>query len=397
MSPDLNSIENLWGILKRKMEKHKVSNIHQLHDVVMKERKRIPVATCKALILKMNNCEIGTVTEFYVTPFSTSRINAIFLFNGFLFMYFLAVMGNLIIIALVCIAPQLHTPMYFFLCNLSSIDVIYVSAIIPKMLAIIFTEDKRISFCGCMTQLYFFIFCAYTEHNILISMAYDRYVAICSPLHYSLIMTRKVCFILVTSYMSFSAANSLMFTLMISALSFCFSQTINHFFCELLPLIVLSSSDTKSVKMIISIEDKFGSLLFIFILISYVRIISTILKIRSSKGQLKAFSSCTSHLITVMLFYVPSIFLYLKNESVDSKEQDKILSMLYVAVVPMLNPFVYSLRNKEVIGAARKTAKITLKAALLTLRSLLELELKLYLTNYRKQSLSLTLTLPTMG
>ncbi|XP_077118723.1 olfactory receptor 1G1-like [Ranitomeya variabilis] len=314
----------------------------------------------------MNNCEISTATEFYMTPFSTTRINAIFLFTGFLFMYLLAVVGNLIIIALVCVAPQLHTPMYFFLCNLSSVDVIYVSAIIPKMLAITLSEDKRISFCGCMTQLYFFLFCAYTEHTILVSMAYDRYVAICSPLHYSLIMTRKVCFILATSYMTFSAANSLMFTLMTSTLSFCYSHIINHYFCEILPLIALSSSDSKSVKMLLTIEDTFGSFIFMLILISYVRIISTILKIRSSKGQLKVFSSCSSHIITVILFYVPSIFIYLKPESQDSKEQDKILSMLYVAVVPMLNPFVYSLRNKEVIGAARKTAIVIWNSIILS-------------------------------
>ncbi|XP_069618575.1 olfactory receptor 5AR1-like [Ranitomeya imitator] len=307
----------------------------------------------------MNNCEVGTVTEFYMIPFSVSRIHAIFLFTGFLFMYFLAVMGNLIIIALIRVAPQLHTPMYFFLCNLSSVDVIYVSTILPKMLAIILTEDKTISFFGCMTQLSFFLFCGDAEIYILTSMAYDRYLAICSPLHYSSIMTRKVCFIIATSYMILSALNSILFSLTTSNLSFCYSQTINHFFCEILPLMALSSSDTKSMKTIISIEDVFIVLFsFMFILTSYGRIIFTVLKIRTTKGQLKAFSSCTSHLITVLLFFGPSIFMYLKPESEDSKEQYNILSMFYVAVVPMLNPFVYSLRNKEVLGAARKIATI---------------------------------------
>ncbi|KAG9470138.1 hypothetical protein GDO78_018786 [Eleutherodactylus coqui] len=273
-------------------------------------------------------------------------------------MYLLAVVGNLIIVALVCAAPQLHTPMYFFLCNLSSVDAIYVSAILPKMLSIIITEDKTISFLGCLTQLYFFMFCALNENYILACMAYDRYVAVCSPLHYSLIMTRKVCFILTTSYMIISAMNSLMLTIMTSILSFCYSYKINHFFCDITPLMALSSSDTHNMKMILSLESLFASVIFLFILTSYVRIISTVIKIPSSKGQLKAFSSCLSHIITVLLFYGPSIFMYLKPDSEDSKEQDKIISMLYVAVVPMLNPFVYSLRNKDVLGAARKTAKI---------------------------------------
>ncbi|XP_066445578.1 olfactory receptor 1G1-like [Eleutherodactylus coqui] len=307
----------------------------------------------------MNGCENITVTEFYLTPFFTSRINDMFIFSGFLFMYLLAVVGNLIIIVLVCAVPQLHTPMYFFLCNLSSVDAIYVSAILPKMLSIIITENKTFSYYGCITQLSFFILCATAENNILTCMAYDRYVAVCSPLHYSLIMTRKVCFIIATSSMIFCVVNSIMLTLLISTLSFCYSHEINHIFCDVILLMELSSSDTETIKAIISTED-ICLVVFslIFILMSYVRIISTVVKIRSSSGQLKAFSSCSSHIITALLFYGPSIFMYLKPESEDSKEQDKILSMLYVAVVPMLNPFVYSLRNKDVLGAARNTARV---------------------------------------
>ncbi|XP_056425758.1 olfactory receptor 1019-like [Hyla sarda] len=302
----------------------------------------------------MNDC---AVTEFYMTPFSTSRRNEILIFTGFLFMYLLAVVGNLIIIALVCGVPQLHTPMYFFLCNLASVDVIYVSAILPKMLSITLTGNKTISFYGCITQLYFFIFCANAENNILTCMAYDRYVAVCSPLRYSSIMTRKVCFTIVTSFMLFSAVNSLMLTLLISTLSFCYSHQIDHFFCEIIPLIIISSSDTKSMKVIVSLEDLCGSFNFMFILTSYGIIFFTVFKIRSSRGQLKAFSSCSSHIITVFLYYGPIMFMYFKPESEGSKEQDKVLSMFYVAVVPMLNPFVYSLRNKDILRAARKTAK----------------------------------------
>ncbi|KAG9469555.1 hypothetical protein GDO78_020227, partial [Eleutherodactylus coqui] len=301
----------------------------------------------------MNDCENITVTEFYLTPFSTSRINEVLIFTGFLLIYLLAVVGNLIIIVLVCSTPQLHTPMYFFLCNLSSVDVIYVSAILPKMLSVIITEYKMISFSGCFIQLYFFMFCAVTDNYILTCMAYDRYVAICSPLHYFLIMTKKVCLITAISCFTISAVNTLIFTVFMSTLSFCYSHEINHFFCDIIPLLALSSSDTRSTKMILSIDDIFNSFNLLFILTSYVRIIITVVKMRSSGGQFKALSSCSSHITTVLLFYGPSIFIYLKPESEDFKEQGKIISILYVAVVPMLNPFVYSLRNKDVLGAAK--------------------------------------------
>ncbi|KAG9470136.1 hypothetical protein GDO78_018784 [Eleutherodactylus coqui] len=299
-----------------------------------------------------------TVTEFSLTPLSTSKINAILTFTGFLFMYLLAVVGNLIIVFLICSAPQLHTPMYFFLCNLSSVDIMSVSSTIPKILSITVTKDKTISYYGCITQLYFYIFCTTAEDSILTSMAYDRYVAVCSPLHYSLIMTRKVCFLIVTSCMVLTALNSLMLILLISTLSFCYSHKINHFICESRALTALSSSDITGREIVFFAENIcFVVFTFLFILISYARIFSSILAIRSAKGQLKAFSSCSSHIITVLLFYGPIIFIYLKPESKQSDTEEKLLSMLYMAVVPMLNPFVYSLRNKEVLGAVRKFVK----------------------------------------
>ncbi|KAG9470140.1 hypothetical protein GDO78_018788, partial [Eleutherodactylus coqui] len=310
--------------------------------------------TSSLQVLTMDLCANITVTEFYLTTFSTTRINEILIFTGFLLIYLLAA-GNLIIIALVCSVPELHTPMYFFLCNLSFFDIISVSTTLPKILSIIITADKTISYYGCITQLSFSIFCTTAEDFILTSMAYDRYVAVCSPLHYSLIMTKKVCLLIATSYMVLTSLNSLMLILLISTLSFCYSHKINHFFCESRALMALSSSDITGREIVFFAEDIcFVVFTLIFILISYVRIISTILKIHSAKGRLKAFSSCSSHIITVLLFYGPIIFIYLKPESKQSEQEGQLLSMLYMAVVPMLNPFVYSLRNKEVWGAIRK-------------------------------------------
>ncbi|KAM4675823.1 olfactory receptor 1G1-like [Discoglossus pictus] len=287
--------------------------------------------------------------------FSTSAVGQLMLFTGVLLIYLLAVSGSMIITGLVCLVSQLHTPMYFFLCNLSVVDVTFVSATLPKLLYITLTGNNRISLIGCITQQFFFLCCAVTEVFILTSMAYDRYVAICTPLHYSLIMSNNVCVLMAAFSWLIGVFNSLCHALLTSMLSFCFSHDINHFFCDLKTLMMLSSSDTRSREMFMFVEDVFiGILPFTLTITSYVYIVSAILKIRSKEGRLKAFSSCTSHLTTVILFYGSSLFLYMKLDSQHSREQDKLLSMLYVGLVPMLNPFVYSLRNNEVMQAMRK-------------------------------------------
>ncbi|XP_077118737.1 olfactory receptor 13C9-like [Ranitomeya variabilis] len=299
----------------------------------------------------MNNCSNGS-NEFHIAAFSMSSSGQLKVFFCILIMYFITMLGNLTIILLVCLVPKLHTPMYFFLSNLAVVDVTSTSASAPKLLFITLTQDHRISFSWCMTQLFFFLISATSEMFMLTSMAYDRYVAICKPLQYYSIMRKNMYIGMAASCWIIGVINSLLHTLLTSVLQFCESQVINNFYCDLNSLVDLSSTDTYSRKLFLYIEICVIFLVqFILTIISYIYIFSTILKIHSSAGRMKAFSSCISHLITVVLFYAPSSILYMKTDSEDSKNQDLFLSMLYMIVVPMLNPLVYSLRNKDVWGA----------------------------------------------
>ncbi|KAM3924682.1 olfactory receptor 1G1-like [Leptodactylus fuscus] len=306
-------------------------------------------------LMKMNNCINGTLKEFNILAFYTSTAGQIALFIAVLFMYLMTVIGNVIIITLVCSVTQLHTPMYFFLCNLSTADIAFVSVTLPKLLSIIVTKDHMISFQGCITQLYCLLLCGQAEIFILTCMAYDRYVAICKPLQYAMIMRKNVRFAMSAFSWLIGIFNSLWHSMIAASLPFCNSNEIDHFFCDLKTLSMLSASDSTNRDILTSVQSVFiGCLPFSLIVISYVYIISTILKIKSSKGRHKVFSSCTSHLTTVILLYGPIIFLYMKPETYRSREDDKLLSIVYVAVVPMLNPLVYSLRNKDVLDAAAK-------------------------------------------
>ncbi|KAG8573962.1 hypothetical protein GDO81_008973, partial [Engystomops pustulosus] len=301
----------------------------------------------------MINCSNGSsIHEFTIVAFSMSSPVQFELTLGIMIIYIITVLGNLTIIILVCLVQKLHTPMYFFLCNLAVIDVTSISSCVPKLLFITLSRDHLICFSCCMTQLFFFVLCADAEICMLTSMAYDRYVAVCKPLQYYTIMKKNVYIVIAASCWLVGLVNALLHTILISLLEFCASHDIHHFFCDLNALLALSTTDTTSQKMLIFFELFAMFLLQLILTIaSYICIFSVILKIRSSAGRMKAFSSCTSHLITVILFYGPALFLYMKSESEDSKEQDMLLSMLYLIVVPMLNPLVYSLRNKEVWGA----------------------------------------------
>ncbi|XP_077320402.1 olfactory receptor 5V1-like [Lithobates pipiens] len=270
-------------------------------------------------------------------------------FLMFLQMYIITLSGNLLLIIVVRLNQKLHTPMYFFLSNLSIIDIFFTSAFVPKILINTLAIDKSISFLGCALQMYFGIALATTECVIIAIMAYDRFAAICRPLHYKVIMNKTFCISLAIGSWGICLLNSAMHVVLTFQLPYCKSHHINHFFCEIPPLLQLSCGDTlhNEIAMYISAVI-LGMSSFWLTLISYVQIISTILKIRSSQGRYKAFSTCGSHLTVVGLYYGPMLFMYMRPRSTYSPEMHKTLSILYTVVTPMLNPLVYSVRNKDV-------------------------------------------------
>ncbi|XP_072255023.1 olfactory receptor 13F1-like [Pyxicephalus adspersus] len=288
--------------------------------------------------------------DFHLLAFASYVDLCQILFIVVLVIYLLTVTGNMIIVMSVCLVYSLHTPMYFFLCNLSIQDIIYVSAILPKLIFIIITGDDRISFQACFTQMFMFAACVDTEFCILTSMAYDRYVAICLPLQYHIIMNKKIYVLLAATSWLVSSINSCIFTFIISKLSFCVTLNVNHYFCDLRTILKLTCCKIRTITIIIFIEIVLlGIVPFVLIVTSYIKIISTILKIHTIEGRLRAFSSCSSHLIIVSIFCGTVLSLYIKPESANSEELDKFLSLLYAVLVPLLNPLVYSLRNKEVL------------------------------------------------
>ncbi|XP_040178063.1 olfactory receptor 50-like [Rana temporaria] len=291
---------------------------------------------------------------FFISAFSFTQTGQCLLFIAVLMIYVMAILGNMTIVLLVFLVPQLHTPMYFFLSNLAINDVIFVSVTLPKLLSILLTQDHWMSFSACMTQVYFFPLSGYCDMFLLTSMSYDRYVAICKPLQYSLLMSKDICMALALFTWLISVTNATINLLSASLLSYCLTQNVDHFFCDQKALYLITSSDVTGRYILMLCQDVLLAFLpFLLIITSYMFIISTILKIRSSEGRLKAYSSCTSHLTTVILFYGPIIIIYAKPESEGSKDLDKLLTLVYMAVVPMLNPFVYTLRNKDIFNAIK--------------------------------------------
>ncbi|XP_070813506.1 olfactory receptor 5AP2-like [Pituophis catenifer annectens] len=271
------------------------------------------------------------------------------LFVLFLLVYIITLVGNLGMIMLIKTDSRLHIPMYFFLSNLAFIDVNYSSSITPNMLVSLLTERKSIGFAACAIQMFVFVVCGSTECLLLAVMAFDRYVAICHPLRYSVIMSGKICVWLAAISYFLGIFYAVLHTTFSFSLSFCGPNMINHYYCDIPPLLKLSCSDTHTNETVIFAQVSINCVgTTVIILFSYASILTTILKIRSTQSRRKAFSTCSSHLIVVSLFYGTIFFMYLRPTSTYSLEQDKVASLFYTVVIPMLNPLIYSLRNKEV-------------------------------------------------
>ncbi|KAM4707097.1 olfactory receptor 5V1-like [Discoglossus pictus] len=301
----------------------------------------------------MNNESV--VSEFILLGLSNGPDMDMVLFPIFLIMYIISMTGNLVIIIITNIDPALNTPMYFFLGNLSFLDVLCVTSTIPNMLANFFSKQKVISFQGCVVQMFVFTAAMDTEFLLLTLMSLDRYLAICNPLRYKSIMGKRSCFVMAAIVWSFGFFSSTYHTSSTFRLSFCASNKINHFFCEIPQLLALSCSDTHINELVLIVTDVIlGVVCFICIFTSYVFIIIAVLKIRSVEGKKKAFSTCASHLIVVLLFYGTLIFAYFKPSSGNSSNSDKVVAVLYTILIPMLNPLLYSLRNKEVKESIKK-------------------------------------------
>ncbi|XP_062034653.1 olfactory receptor 7A17-like [Lepus europaeus] len=295
------------------------------------------------------------IIEFLLLGFSEDPALQPLMFGLFLSMYLVTVAGNLIIVLAILSDPHLHTPMYFFLSNLSLVDVCFTSTTIPKMLVNIQTQSQAISYAGCITQIYFFILFGVLDNFLLTVMAYDRFMAICHPLHYTVTMNPRLCVQLVLVSWVISVLNSLSHSLLVLRLSFCTHLEIPHFFCELKKVVLLACSDTFPNDMVMYFS---AGLVFCGplagILYSYSKIVSSICAISSAQGKYKAFSTCASHLSVVSLFYCTCLGVYFSSSATHNSHSTATASVMYSVVTPMLNPFIYSLRNKDMMGALKR-------------------------------------------
>ncbi|XP_021031436.1 olfactory receptor 1468-like [Mus caroli] len=273
----------------------------------------------------------------------------------FLVMYLTTILGNFIIIVVIHLDSHLHTPMYFFLSNLSFSDLCFSSVTMPKLLLNMQSQIPSIPYASCLAQMYFFLFFADLESFLLVAMAYDRYIAICFPLHYTSIMSPKLCVSLVLLSWLLTMSHAMLHTLLLTRLSFCENNVIPHFFCDLSALLKLACSDIHINELMVLIIGGLVVILpFLLIIVSYARIISSILKVPSTRGIHKVFSTCGSHLSVVSLFYGTIIGLYLCPSVNNSTLKETVISMMYTVVTPMLNPFIYSLRNRDMKGALKR-------------------------------------------
>ncbi|XP_040859485.1 olfactory receptor 7A10-like [Ochotona curzoniae] len=295
------------------------------------------------------------LSEFLLLGFSDDPALQPFLFGLFLSMYLITECGNLLIIMAILSDPQLHTPMYLFLANLSFSDICFTSTTIPKMLVNIHTQSRAISYEGCITQMFCFIMFATLDDFLLTVMAYDRFVAICHPLHYTVIMNSHFCVQLILLCWVIGVLNGLMLSLLVLRLSFCTHLEIPHFFCEINEVVHRACSDTFLNDLMVYIATVLLLVVPVSgILYSYSKIASSIRAISSKQGKYKAFSTCASHLLTLSLFYGTSIGVYLSSSAAPSSASTAAASVMYTVVTPMLNPFIYSLRNTDMKRALKR-------------------------------------------
>ncbi|CAN2388186.1 Olfactory receptor 4S2-like [Pristimantis euphronides] len=301
----------------------------------------------------MNATHQQNVEEFTLLGLNTFPTLSIALFILLLIVYILILFVNLLIMVTVYFESRLHSAMYYFLSKLSLVDLCYASVTVPKVLVDFLSKKTTISLSSCITQLFFLHFFAGTECILLTVMAYDRYVAICNPLRYSSIMSKTVCYYLEAVCWAISFFHSIIQIILTCQLKFCGPNRIDHFFCDIHPLSVLSCSDIFIIEIVfVANSGLIAALCFIILLISYMGIINTIVKTRSDEGTGKAFSTCTSHIIVVTLFFGPSVFIYLRPSV--SYAADKMVSIFYTVLTPLLNPIIYTLRNKEVKDAIKE-------------------------------------------
>ncbi|GAB1288833.1 Olfactory receptor 1328 [Apodemus speciosus] len=295
------------------------------------------------------------VSEFILLGFSSDPTTNSILFIIFLLIYLSSVLGNGLIIMLVCLDTQLHTPMYFFLCTLSLLDMSDVTTTMPQMLVHLLSHSQTISFAGCWLQMYVFGALSITESTFFVVMAYDRYVAICYPLHYTVILTWGLCICLTSWTWICGFFSSLLNTFFTMSLPYCGPNRVNHYFCEGPSVRSLACLDTHLIEMVDFALSVFVLVIPISLIVaSYIHIAMAILKIKSTQGRCKAFSTCASHLTVVTLFYIPASYVYMRPNSSYSPESDKEISLFYNAFPALLNPVVYSLRNKDIKRAFLK-------------------------------------------
>ncbi|XP_047578368.1 olfactory receptor 6B2 [Lutra lutra] len=303
----------------------------------------------------MRGENVTKVSVFILLGFPTAPWLQYVLFLLFLLTYLFVLVENLAIILTVQTSSSLHRPMYYFLGSMSFLEIWYVSDIIPKMLGGFLLQQKHISFIGCMTQLYFFSSLVCTECVLLASMAYDRYVAICHPLRYQVIMTWELCVQLVVFSFVSGFSISAIKVYFISSATFCGSNVLNHFFCDISPILKLACTDFSTAELV---DFILAFIILVFPLVatvlSYGHISVAVLRIPSATGRWKAFSTCASHLTVVTIFYTAMIFMYVRPQAIDSRSSNKLISAVYTVLTPIINPLIYCLRNKEFKAALKK-------------------------------------------